>query len=436
VQLRITTAAAPLVLDAVVFEETGYPYPEDGAFACDDPTLMELMAICTRTARRCARESFMDCPYYEQQQWVGDMRVQMLISHVVLRDSRLVKRCIEFIGDAREGDDMVFGRYPAPQRLWIPSFALAWCGMVYDLARWRDERDFVGARMPALRATLDRFLRSVGDDDLLVVPAGWNYTDWAEGWRNGEPCPPGEPNAVLQMWLVWVLGQAVELETWLEEPEFSARWARHRGRLTASAVGAYWHEERGLFSDDVGGTRFSELANALAVLSGAFPARYVDRLREALPEAGAGVTRCALYADNYLLDAFVSLGRMDAYEMRLERYRAFMEQRLMTTPEHPGTTRSDCHAWSAHPRYHAVASVLGIRPDAFGFGRVLIRPQLGGLDRAAGSVPHPNGTITCEVRREGDGLSGWVDLPPGTTGAFVCPDGREVTLVSGRTGLG
>ena len=33
-------------------------------------------------------------------------------------------------------------------------------------------------------------------------------------------------------------------------------------------------------------------------------------------------------------------------------------------------TRSDCHAWGAHPVFHFYATVLGIRPAAPGFRRV------------------------------------------------------------------
>ena len=432
VQLVVTTADADLLITELAFEETGYPYPEDGTVETDDAGLAAVMDASLRTARRCARESFMDCPFYEQQQWVGDMRVQMLIGHAVLRDSRLIRRCIEFIGDTRKGDDMVFARYPAPQRLWIPSFALAWCGMVYDLARWRGERAFVAARMPALRSTLDRFLRCVGDDGLLRVPAGWNFTDWAKGWAKGEPCPAGAIGALLQWWLIWVLDQAAELDAWLDEPELATRWRRRRDALVDSAIVTWWNDTRGLIADDATGTRFCELTNALAVLGGRLPSVHRERLRETLPAAAADVTRCTFYTEHYLFDAYANLGRIDALEARLERYKALTEVGLSTMPETPEPTRSDCHAWSAHPRYHAIASQLGIRPDAFGFARVRIRPQLGSLPRLAGSAPHPaGGVIACRFERSGDELRGTVTLPDGVDGVIVLPGGQEGDLAPG-----
>ena len=33
------------------------------------------------TARRCAGETYFDCPYYEQLQYVGDTRIQALVAH-------------------------------------------------------------------------------------------------------------------------------------------------------------------------------------------------------------------------------------------------------------------------------------------------------------------------------------------------------------------
>jgi hypothetical protein len=46
----------------------------------DDPELSKIFEIGWRTARLCAMETYMDCPYYEQLQYIGDARIQALIS--------------------------------------------------------------------------------------------------------------------------------------------------------------------------------------------------------------------------------------------------------------------------------------------------------------------------------------------------------------------
>jgi hypothetical protein len=105
---------------------------------------------------------------------------------------------------------------------------------------------------------------------------------------------------------------------------------------------------------------------------------------------------------------------------------------LTTTPERPEPTRSDSHAWSAHPNYGLLATVLGIRPAAPGFRRVRVAPHLGPLRHAEGRVPHPDGHIDVELVRHGtDGLTATVTLPAGLSGVFEW-HGERMPLQGGR----
>jgi alpha-L-rhamnosidase len=109
-----------------------------------------------------------------------------------------------------------------------------------------------------------------------------------------------------------------------------------------------------------------------------------------------------------------------------------LELGLTTVPETPEPTRSDSHAWSAHPNYGLLATVLGVRPGEPGFRSVRIEPHLGPLQRAEGRVPHPLGEIDVRLARsEGGGLRVEVTLPPGLEGVFVW-SGRERALRSGH----
>jgi hypothetical protein len=105
---------------------------------------------------------------------------------------------------------------------------------------------------------------------------------------------------------------------------------------------------------------------------------------------------------------------------------------LTSAPEKPEPTRSDTHAWSAHPNYGMLATVLGVRPSSPGFRTVLIAPALGPLRTASGRVPHPRGDIDVTLTRTGDtGISGEITLPAGVTGAFEWR-GRRVSLRAGH----
>jgi hypothetical protein len=47
-----------------------------------------------------------------------------------------------------------------------------------------------------------------------------------------------------------------------------------------------------------------------------------------------------------------------------------------TWPERPGKTRSDSHAWSAHPAYKLLSLEAGIEPASPGFALVRVAPNL------------------------------------------------------------
>jgi hypothetical protein len=69
-------------------------------------------------------------------------------------------------------------------------------------------------------------------------------------------------------------------------------------------------------------------------------------------------------------------------------------------------SRSHCHAWSAAPGYFLGAYVLGVRPAAPGFSRVVVDPVPSGLSWARGCVPTPHGDLYVSWRMK----DGEIDL--------------------------
>ena len=107
---------------------------------------------------------------------------------------------------------------------------------------------------------------------------------------------------------------------------------------------------------------------------------------------------------------------------------------LTTWAETPEPTRSDCHAWSAHPSFDLLATVAGIEPAAPAFNRVTIQPHLGSLKKLNATLPHPQGEITVAYNREGDHLTADVTLPAGLSGNFLWR-GKSATLHPGSQHL-
>ena len=152
-KIDVETAAEPLTLDRltvslhrVPFEETR-PLRRRRTRRCK-----RVWEVGWRTARACAHETYFDCPYYEQLQYVGDTRIQALISYTVAGDDRLARQAIEAFDHSRRSDGLTYSRYPSAPQQFIPPFSLLWIGMVHDYWMWRDRH---GVRPAAARRDAD-----------------------------------------------------------------------------------------------------------------------------------------------------------------------------------------------------------------------------------------------------------------------------------------
>ena len=92
---------------------------------------------------------------------------------------------------------------------------------------------------------------------------------------------------------------------------------------------------------------------------------------------------------------------------------------LTTWAEQPEPTRSDSHAWSAHPNFDFLTIVAGIRPKAPGFSSVSIEPHLGLLRNVVCAVPTPHGMVEATYVSKSSGVSAEINLPPNVTGELV-----------------
>jgi hypothetical protein len=120
----------------------------------------------------------------------------------------------------------------------------------------------------------------------------------------------------------------------------------------------------------------------------------------------------------------------DEYLKTLGDWRGFLKMGFTTWPEQPGDTRSDSHAWTAHPTYDLLTLVAGIEPASAGFATVRIAPHLGNLTSLEATYPHDKGLI--HVKYEDSHAE--IELPPGLTGEFVWK-GKTTALKSGKVTL-
>jgi hypothetical protein len=454
-ELEIETADEPLVIDKLEAFATGFPFAEKGRFDAGDPTLARVWETGWRTARLCAHETYMDCPYYEQLQYVGDTRVQALISYAVAGDDRLARQAILAYDHSRRSDGITSSRYPSSPPQYIPPFSLLWVGMVHDFWRYRDDPAFVREMLPGTRSVLDFYLAHQRADGLVGFVPWWGFIDWTVAFAAG--VPPQDENggsASITLQMVNALREAADFEAGVGDPARAAAYRQAAQKAADAVVRLCWDEGKGLIADTKAKAQFSQQANILAVLADAVPAgrraSVLDKvlaepmlssadgtppLAGAAPAKGLGLAKASYYFRFYLARALEAAGRGDEYLAQLEPWREMLALGLSTWAETPElSSRSDCHAWSAHPNYDLLTLVAGIKPGSPGFKTVRIEPHLGSLDRLNAAFPHPKGEITVSYRRYGADVGASVALPPGLTGELLWR-GKTYPLASGAQEL-
>jgi hypothetical protein len=410
----------------------GYPFERVARFDSDLAWLADMWEINWRGARLCAWETYFDTPYYEQLQYVGDTRIQALITLYMSNDDRLVRQAIEHFDVSRIAEGITASRYPSDLGQYIPTFSPIWVAMVHDYWMHRDDPEYVRGFLPGIRAVLGWFERRVDDTGTLGGMSWWPFVDWAKEWNRGVPPGGAEGHStVISLQFVYALDRAAELEQALGISALADHYRSLAGKVRNGVRRGSWDSARGLFRDTPTAETYSQQANVMAVLTDAVaPAEQVALMQRVLSDAT--LTQSTYYFSYYQLEALRKAGLGERYVEQLAPWRDMLALGLTTVPETPEPTRSDSHAWSAHPNYGLLATVLGVRPAAPGFKSVRIAPHLGPLQRAEGGVPHPRGKIVVQLARtERGGLRGEVTLPEDLEGVLEWR-GKKTALRPGR----
>jgi hypothetical protein len=439
-ELEIETGAQPLRVEALEAFETGYPFEVKGSFVSSDPVLNRIWQAGWRTAEIDAHETYMDSAYWEQLQYLGDTRIQALISYAVAGDARLAEQAMEAFSASRTPAGLTQSRWPANEYQSIPPFSLLFIGMLHDAWMETPDRAVVARQLPTARSVLARYAEFEDASGLSKSMPGWNFVDWVEQPQSTYPSYDAQGRSCLVSLLrLGALDEAADLEAALGDPGLSRRHRADAARVRGAIRSLCWDPQRGLFADAPGSAVFSQQANTLAVLYGAAPQGSEARIMAAiLPGEGLapppGMIGASYYFSFYVARALERAGLADRYLGMLAPWRGMMALNFTTLPETKEPTRSDTHAWSAHPTADLIGVVAGIRPAAPGFARVRVEPHLGSLTSVEASRPHREGLIRVRYRQAAGRLAAEVELPGALEGEFVWK-GQRRPLSPGLTRL-
>lgn len=439
VQINIKTGNKPLIIKNIQSIFTAYPFKETATFKCNDTELSKIWEVGWRTLRLCSNETHYDCPYYEQLQYVGDTRIQCLVSAYVSGDYQLTKKAILTFDRSRFHEGLTQSRYPSNDMQIIPPFSLYWTNMVHDYWLLQNDTAFIKPLLFGIESVLNWYEQRIDQKTgMLGYTPYWNFVDWPNEWPwdnaiNIGGVPKGGVeggSSVLTLQYAYALNEAYELFKYFGKPAESEHYKQLAKRISKATIDLCWDNNRKLVADTPEKNEFSQHANIMAIMSDAtLPVdskEFIDRVSK-----DESLIQATFYYRFYLMRAMKKAGLAEKYVEMLEPWRDMLKIGLTTFAEKPEPTRSDCHAWSASPNYELLATVCGIEPAEAGFNSVKIEPHLGNLQWVEGSMPHSNGIIKVKFSKTNSGgLEGEIVLPKGLNGIYK-HNGKSISLSEG-----
>jgi alpha-L-rhamnosidase len=434
IRVRIETKDDPLVIDDIYGTFTGYPFQFNAKLQTDNPEMQKILDIGWRTARLDAMETYMDCPYYEQLQYIGDTRIQAMVSYYNSGDDRLARNAINLMDHSRIAEGLTLSRHPSYSPQIISTFSLWYIGVLHDYWMYRPDSNFVKDKLQGERSVLDFFSKYQQADGSLKGTPYWTFIDWAngKGWSNGLPIGSKGNSALLDLQLLLAYQEASEMESKMGMPGYAKLYHEKAAQLKQTIQAKYWDATKMLYADTEDKDVFSQHTNTLAILAGLLNGPGEQALSKKIL-TDTTLTQCTIYFKYYMHQALVKGGLGNDYINWLDIWRKNISMGLTTWAEISDLphARSDCHAWGASPNIEFFRTVLGIDSYAPGFSKIKIEPHLGELKNASGEIPHPDGKVAVDYVEDGSAWKIKISLPVKTTGIFVWK-GKTYPLKAGE----
>ena len=441
--LHIETKGEALEINDLGSTFVGFPFEMKAKLDTDNQELLKMMEIGWRTARLCAIETYTDCPYYEQLQYLGDTRIQALVSLFNAGDDRLVRNYLRQADMSRNAEGITMGRAPSELPQYITPYALHYIYALHDYMMYASDTDFVFDLISGAEQIMGYFARYTLEDGRVSGLPGWNFTDWCynPGWQMGVPQPAKDGgSSILDLQLLYAYQMLCDLEA-KQGNEFMAKKYDAKAKQLAAAIEKnYWVEEKGLYANNSDKKQFAQHAQALAILCGLVEGEKATAMAHKMMD-DSSLDYCTIYFKFYLHQALAKAGLGDDYLKSLDKWRENIANGLTTWGETSdvNTTRSDCHAWGASPNIEFFRILLGIDSAAPAFKQVKIEPHLGDIRKIGGTMPHPQGAITVSYSYKKDGkgkkapeyFSAEIELPAQVSGTFVWA-GKTYQLQGGK----
>lgn len=374
--------------------------PEIGSFNCSDERLNKIWETGAYTVKLNMQDYLWDGIKRDRLVWLGDLHPEVVTVNYVWGNHDVVRRTLDF------------AKADTPLPGWMngfSSYAMWWLLIHHDyymhngdLGYLRENRDYI----LGLVRQIDECVDANGEEHMTGV----RFLDW----------PTSEKADVihdgLQSLTYMTLAAASRIADWLDDKEMKdvatscmKRMDKYSMEHTSESQAISLSLLAGL-SEDADAACRTLIDNGI----NSFSPFYGYYAIEALAQNGHVEEAMKMISDYW--GAMIDLGATTYWE-HLNYPDVKNAARIdEIVPEgsydihadggaycYVGLRQSLCHGWGAGPTPWLQRHVLGVRPLEPGFRTVEVKPELGYLSFAEGTVPTPAGPLYVKARKDSNG---------------------------------
>ena len=438
--IRVEFEDPDIEIKSFTFGRFHYPLDNAGTFSCSNERFNQMWAISRNTVLCCMHEMYVDCPYYEQQQYDMDSALEMLFTMRMSADYRMPFKSILDLAHSQISDGMLQANYPSVTVQIIPDFTLFWILMLRDYLRYagnaKEEITRVRSLLGTVTKALEGFETYMTEDGLVGVTPYWHFVDWVPGWHVGVPGGGfEEPITVTSLMYAAALKAAAEICEQVGRPGIASDYRARASEILDNVRRCCYDEELGLYRNTPSTKMYSQHTTLWAILSGAVTGEEAGALVDRTFDGRVKVDVCSFSMNHYMFRALELANRYEYAPRQLAGWEKMLDLHCTTWCENPDSPRSECHGWSSAPIYEFSEMVLGVYPTGDGYSSVRIKPYVEGygLDWAKGTIPTPHGIISVAWEKQDGELILDVSLPEGMDMPceVILPNGQSHAMNGG-----
>jgi len=393
-------AEEALQIKEISYRETHYPLDITGKFTCSDDEYNKMHDVSVRTLLNCMHETFEDCPYYEQLQYVMDTNLQMLFAYQLSDDYALQKKAIMDFTDSRIPCGLLQSRFPSMKKQVIPGFSLYYIYMLDDYLLYTGDCKTVKECISVVDGILNWFDTKL-DEFGLVGPTGyWPYVDWVPDWADGVPNGSHDKSlTVYSMMYSKALESAMHLAEATGREGLKEEYNQRHRKINKSIKKYCYDDSEKMFKDGPDMDTYSEHCQIWSILCDAADESEFEALAEKI--FSEDIKKCTFSMRFFTLRALEKAGMYQYADKLYDGWRKMLNFNCTTWAETPENPRSECHAWSAVMLYEFAHNILGVKVNSDG---ITVLPYAGNLSYAEGVVPTRFGNVGVSWKKTEDGI--------------------------------